>query len=242
MWKFETTLLEVIERTPDIRTFRWDTRGRDDVRYEAGQYFSVTIQIDGEEAEHIFSISSSPTETAEKGYLEFTKRITGSAYSRALAAMEPGAWSRLRGAQGDFTLPDEGQRLCFVSGGIGITPFRSMLRYIADKKLDYDIVLLYGNKTWDNIAFRDELEEIASSNKDIQVVYVLSEPDFPPGWEGKTGYITKDVIAELVPDYLERTFYASGPLPMVKAIEEELAAIDVTASQVKHDYFPGYEG
>ena len=241
MWQFETTVLEVIPRTPDIKTFRLDARGRDDVKYEAGQFFYVTISVDGREADHIFSISSSPTETAEKKYLEFTKRITGSDYSRALATMKPGAWARIRGAGGDFTLPDDGQHLCFLSGGIGITPFRSMLRYIVDKWLHYDIVLLYGNSTWDNIPFREELEEIANLNRGLRVEHVLSGPDVPPWWQGKTGRITKDIIVELVPDYRERTFYASGPLPMVRALEEQLMELDIPKSQVRHDYFPGYD-
>lgn len=241
MWQFETSVLEVTRRTSDIKTFRLDARGQANVQYEAGQYFFVTIRIEGQEALHTFSLSSSPTETAVKGYLEFTKRITTSDYSRALDRMKPGDWARLRGAAGDFTLPPAGQRLCFLSGGIGITPFRSMLRYIADRQLDYDIVLLYGNNSWDDIAFREELQEIGDSHKGIKVEYVLSGPDVPPGWRGKKGRITGELVTELVPDYLQRMFYASGPFPMVVALEQQLAAIEVPASQIRHDYFPGYD-
>jgi ferredoxin-NADP reductase len=241
MWQFETTLLNVIKRTPDTKTFRLNADGQKDVLYEAGQYFFVTIRIDGGEAVHTFTISSSPTETREKGYLEFTKRITSSVYSRALDTMKTGDKVKVKGAAGDLTLPSTEQRLCFLSGGIGITPFRSMLRYVADRKLEYDIVLLYGNRTWDNIAFRDELDEIAESNGGVRVEYILSGPDFPSGWKGKTGRITGEIIEELVPDYRERVFYASGPLAMVKALEEQLAAIGVAGSRVKHDYFPGYD-
>jgi ferredoxin-NADP reductase len=241
MWEFETALLNVIQRTPNIKTFRLDAGGQKDVRYEAGQYFFVTIRVDGGEAVHTFTISSSPTETMEKGYLEFTKRITSSVYSRALDTMKPGERIKVKGAAGELTLPDTEQRLCFLSGGIGITPFRSMLRYVADRQLDYDIVLLYGNRTWDDIAFRDELSEIVGSSRAIRLEYVLSGPHFPSWWKGKTGRITADIIEELVPDYRERMFYASGPLPMVKALEDQLAAIGVPGSHVKHDYFPGYD-
>lgn len=241
MWQFETVVSGVIQRTPDIKTFRFTIGEQKDVRYESGQYFFVTIRIDGREAVHHFTISSSPTETENNGYLEFTKRITASDFSQALDRLKPGDWVKLRGAEGDFTLPPGKRKLAFLSGGIGITPLRSMLRYITDKNLDYDVVLIYGNNTWENIAFRDELEEIASANKSTRIEYVLSGPDFPPGWEGKKGFITKELVSELVPDYRERTFYLSGPLRMVFALEEQLAAINIPAGQIKRDYFPGYD-
>jgi ferredoxin-NADP reductase len=241
MWEFETSVLEVIRRTPDIKTFRFDVRGRKGVRYRAGQYFYVTIKIDSEEAEHHFTISSSPTETRERGYLEFTKRITSSEYSRALDRMKPGDRAKLQGPEGNFTLPRKNRSLAFLSGGIGITPLRSMMRYAVDKGLEHDIVLVYGNNTWENIAFRDELREMADTHENIRVEYVLSGPGFPPGWKGRKGFITKELVAEAVPDYRDRTFYVSGPIQMVLSLEEQLASIKVPKKQIRRDYFPGYE-
>lgn len=241
MWQFETIVSGVIQRTSDIKTFRFSVGERKDVRYQSGQYFFVTIRIDGREAVHHFTISSSPTETEQKGYLEFTKRITASDYSQALDRLKPGDWVRLRGAEGDFTLPPGKRDLAFLSGGIGITPLRSMLRYIADKKLDHDIVLIYGNNTWENIAFREELAEIANTHDRIRVEFVLSGPDFPPGWEGKQGRLTRELITELLPDYQQRFFYLSGPPGMVVALEEQLTAINIPPGQLKLDYFPGYD-
>lgn len=241
MWQFETSVLEVIQRTQDIKTFRFDVVGRSDVRYKAGQYFFVTIKIDGQEAEHHFTISSSPMETDKEGHLEFTKRITTSDYSRALDRMKPGDWARVQGPEGDFTLPARKAELAFLSGGIGITPLRSMLRYIADRGLEHNVVLIYGNNSWENVAFRDELEQIASAHNSIRVEHVLSGPDFPAGWKGKKGYITKELITEVVPDYRKRTFYLSGPIKMVLSLEEQLAAMNVPKKQIKRDYFPGYD-
>jgi glycine betaine catabolism B len=241
VWQFETSVLEVIQHTQDIKTFRFDVRGQKNVHYKAGQYFFVTIKIDGQEAEHHFTISSSPTETAKAGYLEFTKRITASDYSQALDHMKSGDWTRLQGPEGDFTLPARRKSLAFLSGGIGITPLRSMLRYIADKGLDYDVILIYGNNTWENVVFRDELAQIANTNKSIRVEYVLSGPNFPLDWKGKKGLITKELITALIPDYIDRIFYISGPIKMVLALEEQLSVIGVPKSQVKRDYFPGYD-
>lgn len=241
IWQFETEVSEIIQRTQDIKTFRFDVGGRKEVRYQAGQFLFVTIKIDGREAVHHFTLSSSPTETAAKGYIEFTKRITNSEYSQALDAMQPGVWARLRGAEGDFILPRRQKNLAFLSGGIGITPLRSMLRYIADKKLQYDVVLIYGNNTLENTAFRDELDKIAAAHDNIRVEYVLSGPDFPPHWEGKRGFIIREVVTELMPDYTKRIYYLSGPLRMVLSLEEQLAQANIPQKQIKRDYFPGYD-
>ncbi|MBI4188687.1 MAG: FAD-dependent oxidoreductase [Chloroflexi bacterium] len=237
MWQFETRLSEVIQRTPAIKTFRFYTNDRN-VRYQAGQYFFVTIRIGNSEAVHHFTISSSPT---EKGYLDFTKRITASEYSVALDAMKPGDWVRLRGAEGDFILPRKPGKLAFISGGIGITPLRSMLQYICDLKLDYDVVLIYGNNNWEDIAFREELNGMAAARPNIRVEYVLSGPDFPLGWKGKRGFISKEIVTELIPDYKERIFYTSGPMKMVFSLEEQLKSLKIPTKQIKRDYFPGYD-
>ena len=241
MWQVDTGVLEVVARTPDIKSFRFDVSDRNDVAYEAGQYCFVSINVDGREVEQHFSLSSAPTETARAGYLEFTKRITASAYSQALERLRKGDPARLRGAAGNFVLPQDERKLAFLTGGIGITPLRSMVRYIVDRDLPYDVVLLYANRTREGIAFRDELDEIARARDDIRLEHVLSAPDVPPDWTGKRGHITAEMVAELIPDHSGRVFYISGPLRLVTALEEQLSAIGVPRQQVKRDYFPGYD-
>src|SRR3989304_5941351 len=124
MWQFETELAGVIQRTPSIKTFRFPIQARG-FRYRPGQFFFITILVDGQEADHHFSFSSSPT---EKGYMEFTKRITNSAFSQTLAKIEPGTWARIRGPLGTLVLPQKPQKLSFLSGGIGIPPLRNWRR------------------------------------------------------------------------------------------------------------------
>jgi glycine betaine catabolism B len=237
VWQFETAVAEIIPRTPAIRSFRFPVRAKG-VRYLAGQFFFCTIKIDEEEAIHHFSFSSSPT---EKGYIEFTKRITASDFSQQLARMKVGDWARLQGPDGHFTLPRQPRKLAFLSGGIGITPLRSMLRYITDKGLPYDVVLLYGNGSLGDAAFRDELGSITSGHHNIRVEHVLAGPDFPPGWQGHRGYINTDVIREAVPDYRERLFYISGPPRMVTTLQEQLSALGVPEAQARRDSFTGYD-
>ena len=237
MWQFESEVSEIIQRTPDIKSFRFPIPGKG-IRYRSGQFFFLTIKIHGKEAIHHFSFSSSPT---DKDYIEFTKRITPSDFSQALDALQPGNWARLRGPEGNFTLPRKQHRLAFLSGGIGITPLRSMFRYITDKKLAYDVVLLYGNNSFEDIAFRQELDDLAASHPSLRVEYVLSTPDVPSDWKGKRGFIDKDLVAELVPDYTERLFYISGPPRMIIALEEQLGNLSISPGQIKRDSFTGYD-
>jgi len=237
VWQFDSEVSRVVRQTPDIKTFRFPIYAKG-VRYLPGQFFFLTIKVGGQDAIHHFSFSSSPT---EKGYIEFTKRITGSDFSQALDAMKPGTRARLHGPVGFFTLPRKQRTLAFLTGGIGITPLRSMLRYIADKGLDYDIVMLYGNKNYEDIPFREELDAIAASHPNLRLENGLSGPDLPAGWKGKTGLITGDMVREVIPDYKERRFYISGPPRMVISLEAQIQGLGILPKQVRRDSFTGYD-
>lgn len=237
MWEFDTALGEVIPRTPSVRSFRFPVRAKN-VRFLPGQFFFITIKVIGQDADHHFSFSNSHT---EKGYIEFTKRITNSDFSQTLAVMSPGTWARLRGALGDFTLPRKQRKLSFLSGGIGITPLRSMLRYIVDKHLDYDVVLLYGSSSVEEIVFREELDSFAGEHHGIRVEHTLSGANASPGWSGRTGVINSQMVREVMPDFMERLHYVSGPPRMVLSLEEQLIALGVPRGQIRIDSFTGYD-
>lgn len=236
MWEFDTEFSEIIQRTRDIKSFRFPISDKK-ASYLPGQFFYLTIKVKGEDAEHHFSFSSSPT---DEDYIEFTKRITASDYSQTLNVTKPGDWAYLSGPDGDFILPDKTQTLCFLSGGIGITPLRSMLRHIVANKLHYDVVLLYGNNSYEDIPFREELMELITIQSGIRVEHVLSGSNVPPDWKGKRGLINQALIRELVPDFMQRLFYISGPPKMVKALSEQVIALGVSEDNVKNDSFLGY--
>lgn len=237
MWEFETALGQVIPRTPTVRSFRFPIRAGN-VRFRPGQYFFITIKVKGQDAEHHFSFSNSPT---EKGYVEFTKRITNSDFSQTLATLTPGAWARLRGPLGGFTLPLRQRKLSFISGGIGITPLRSMLRYIVDRGLDCDVTLLYGNSSPDEIVFREELDGFARRHDGIRVVHSLPGGNVPPGWNGRRSIISSGMVRDVMPDFMDRRHYISGPPRMVLSLQEQLAALGVPAQQIRTDSFTGYD-
>ncbi len=237
MWQFDTEFSEVIQRTLEVKSFRFPISStRAD--FAPGQFFFVKIKVKGQDALHHFTLSSPPTDVE---YLEFTKRITSSDFSQTLNSTKPGDWAHVSGPAGNFTLPAEPQPLAFVSGGIGITPLRSMLRYITAKKLPYDVVLLYGNNSYDEIVFRDELKKMENGNHSLRVEFVLSGPVVPPDWKGQTGIINQDMVRKVIPDFKQRLFYVSGPPKMVVALSEAVVGLGVAEDRVKRDSFTGYD-
>ena len=141
---------------------------------------------------------------------------------------------------GDFTLPpDPSQKLVFIAGGIGITPFRSMLKYLLDVQQRRDIVLFYTNRTSDEIVYTDVLSA-AQARLGIRTFYTLTDMQaIPRNWPGLVGRISEQMILATIPDYQERTYYLSGPPNMVKASERVLKNLQVKSEQIKKDFFPG---
>ena len=142
---------------------------------------------------------------------------------------------------GDFVLPTKKQeKLVFMAGGIGITPFRSMIRDLLDRKEARPITVLYSNKAATEIVYTDVLEE-AGERLGIKTVYTLTDENgVPPEWRGETGRFDAEMIARAVPDYCERTFYLSGPRSLVVGFEEVLRSIGIPKNRIKTDFFPGY--
>jgi ferredoxin-NADP reductase len=141
---------------------------------------------------------------------------------------------------GDFTLPeDPAWKLAFIAGGIGITPYRSMLKYLIDTQQPRDIVLLCAQRTADDVVYKDLLGE-AQRKLGMKVALTLTDPAAVPGtWSGYVGRVDARMIQDAMPDYAERHFYISGPPDMVKAAERELRSLGVGPRQIKKDFFPG---
>ena len=127
MVTFETEVSDVIQRTHNVKSFRF--KRDESADFKAGQFFLVTIKISGQERTKHFSFSSSPT---EKGYIEFTKKLTGSDFSKALDGLKTGDRAKLKMPYGSFTFEGGYKKIAFLSGGIGITPIRSICKYVVD--------------------------------------------------------------------------------------------------------------
>lgn len=225
--------------TPDIADFVFSPDQK--FSYKAGQYMEWTLphgHMDSRGTRRYFTLASSPTEDTLRLGIRFYPK--GSSFKRALQTLNPG--TRIAAGQlgGDFVLPkDTSQKLAFIAGGIGITPYRSMIKYLLDTGEQRVITLLYSEASTGELAYTDIFDE-AERQLGIKVVYALTGPNPPASWKGLTGFITAERIASEIPDYRERTFYISGSHSMVTAMQNNLKSLGVPRSHIKTDFFPGY--
>jgi ferredoxin-NADP reductase len=189
----------------------------------------------GGELVYPLSLSDCPEES---GFIEFTKRMTGSQYCQRLESLTKGEAISVKGPAGKFCLGEAKGNIILITGGIGITPIRSILKSYEKNKGDCcgGIVLIYGNYNKEDIAFREELENLQLS--DYKVVHVLT--DTTGMAQVDQGFITAEIIARESGGREDVTYMISGPPVMVEAIKEALATIKVPDDRVLTDVFMGY--
>lgn len=232
-------LKDKIQLSTDIFEFVFTPNKK--MAFNAGQYMEWTLGYphpDSRGNRRYFTLASSPTENNLRIGVKFYPQ--SSSYKKALRN-SVGSIMVASGLAGEFTLPkDENKKLVFLAGGIGVTPFRSMVKYLLDTNQSRDVVLFYSNNTKEEIVYQDIFAE-AQRRFGLKVVYTLTDLNhIPPGWNGETGYINEQIIKTEVADFKERFFYLSGPHSMVNAFEKVLKGIGVPSSQIKTDFFPGY--
>ena len=208
--------------------------------YRPGQYFWVELPPRGYDDErglrrHI-SIVTSPT---EHGVLGFATRMRDSAFKKTLGELEVGDEVDVEEPKGTFMLSEDTDRpYVFVAGGIGITVFRSMLRYIADEELPYRVTLLYSNRNRASAAFLDELEELRARIPGCEIVLTMTDE---PEWGGETRHIDERFLRDHLGDDLARyTFLVAGPPAMVEGVSEQIRAAGVAEDHVIASKFAGY--
>ena len=236
--KLVLTLKEKIQLSADVFEFVF-TPDRY-IAFKPGQYMEWTLahaQADSRSVRRYFTIASSPTERYLRLGVKFY--APASSFKTALNEMQPGDTVVASQLSGDFTLPmDRTKKLVFVAGGIGITPFRSMIQYLLDKKESRPITVLYANKTPADAVYREMLDR-AEHELGIRTVYAFTGTGAPAP-AASAGSIGPDLIAHEIPDYKEHTFYISGPQGMVSAYKDMLVGMGVGRSRIKVDYFPGF--
>ena len=228
-------LIEIITHCCDVKTFRFELKN--EIPYKPGQYLIFTLNINGKDIPKAFSISSSPT---EKGYIEFTKKLTDSDYSKALDQLTVGLKYAVRLPLGKFTFQGEHHKVAFLSGGIGVTPIRSIFKYATDKGLSSDIILLYSSRTPEYLTFRNDFALMQKTNKNLKIVYTLT--NCSEKVEGcHIGTIDDHLVKLEISDYPERIFYICGPPGMVSALRTMLIGkLSVLPEKIITEDFLGY--
>jgi len=233
-WRVE----DVIPERGDIRTIvlkpsRLHARKFDGFPFEPGQFAWITVgKSPFAITRHPFSISSS----AEKTERVALSIKTAGDFTRNVGYLKPGATAYLDGPHGAFTMDrHDGPGFVFIGAGVGITPLMSMLRTMADRNGLRPCYLFFGNREWEGVAFREEIEEL-KGRLNLEVVHVLSRP--PEGWEGDKGRIGAAVLARHLPErYQHLQYFICGSDSMMDATEDALVHLGVPKRRVHSERF-----
>ena len=216
----------------------FDLQG-EEVYFTPGQYFWVELldppyNDDKGPRRHI-SVVTSPTES---GVLGLCTRLRDSAFKRSLAELEVGAEVEVEHPKGDYRLPeDTEQQYVVLAGGIGITVFRCMLRYIADTGQPYKVTLVYSNRDRESTAFLDELQELERALPDFRLIVTMTDD---PEWEGETRRIDAEMLRDHLGELEPFTYLVAGPPAMVEGVVGQLSEAGVPEEQVLPSRFSGY--
>jgi glycine betaine catabolism B len=224
------------------------------LNYKAGQYAVIDLgtREDPEGPMRSFTIASSPT---EEEYILISTRIRDTPFKKKLADLEIGSLVKITAPLGKFVLPedDNPRPVVFLSGGIGVTPFRSMVKYATDKQSPIKIMMFDSNRNEENILYKEVFNDCVSANKNLEVVHTITdevqEVSSPSpstvNYDRKRerGYINKVMLAKyMTTDELNNSiFYICGPPGMLKAMQTLLQEeLEIPKERIKVEEFTGY--
>ena len=211
-------------------------------RHAAGQSLLMSLvdppETDSEGNARTFTIASAPHEAE----LMIATRMRDTAFKRVLKAAPMGTVVTMDGPNGEMVLHDDPARpAVFLAGGIGITPFLSMIRHAAHKRLPHRIFLFYSNRRPDDAAFLPELQEMESTNPNYRLIATMAEPEKSvESWWGEVGFIRREMLELHVPVGASPIYYFAGPPPMTTAMRKMLDSMDVGEQDMRYEEFYGY--
>ncbi|MGH8286039.1 MAG: ferredoxin--NADP reductase [Steroidobacteraceae bacterium] len=213
-----------------------------DFSFKPGQAVDLILidppSTDAQGARHTFSLVSAPSQ----GELIVATRMRDTAFKRALKSLPIGSPAKLEGPFGSLTLHSNRARpAVFIAGGIGITPFMSILRQAARDQLPQHLILLYSNRRPEDAAFLAELQELAHQNKNFRLVATMTEMNTSSRtWEGETGSITEELVKRVGGELLQPIYYLAGPPAMVEAMRQTLNRAGINDDDIRSEEFHGY--
>jgi ferredoxin-NADP reductase len=218
--RFQVELLSLDRCGGDVLTVRFSRP--EGYSFRAGQWFRLFLDTDEGEVAETFSHCAAPGDD----WLEMTTRLSGSAFKRALGALGPGAKVAISAPGGHLALPADASRVCFLVGGVGITPVHAILRDAVQTGRDFaDALLIYGNRDEDCAPFAEEFAGMVSIG--VRTVLVYERPS--DIWDGERGFITAETVRRHVDPLDGRVFLVAGPPVMVDVMERILDELGVPA-------------
>ncbi len=213
-----------------------------DWTYRAGQFVDITLldppETDDEGNTRGFSISSAPDEDV----IMITTRLRDTAFKRVLQTMPLGTTVRIEGPFGDLRLHHATRPAVVLTGGIGITPFRSILiQAIRDGGLAYPVVVMYANRRPEDAAFLEELAKLAEQDPNLTFVPTMSDPSGSEReWEGERGRIDASMLDRHLSGVANAIYYLTGPPGMVSGLRTMLVDAGVDEDDIRTEEFTGY--
>lgn len=239
-WSGQLRVSKIFQETPDVRTFRLVHPSAGDLpfTFEPGQFLTVSVNIDKKEIKRSYSIASSP---CRRTWCEITVKHAGSGQVSGYLheQIRAGDLLAVSGPYGKFTFRGhEAESVLLIAGGVGVTPLMSAVRCLTDQAWTGEIFFIYSCGTTKDIIFGEELRYLERRYANFHLTITLSrEPS--PDWAGTRGHITKQLLAETVPDLSARRVHVCGPPPMMEAVQTALAELGVPAGQVRTENFLG---
>ncbi len=233
-------LKDKVQLAPDIYDFIFAPARR--FAFAPGQYMEWTLghaDPDSRGNRRYFTLASSPTEAQLRLGIKFYPQ--SSSFKQAMLAMDQNSEIVASQLAGEFVLPRDARQKCvFIAGGIGITPFRSMIKYLMDTRQRRPLVLFYVARTADELIYRDVFDQ-ARHEVGLKTIYTITGSGrSPAGWQGQVGRLTPQLLKAEVPDYRKCLFYISGPKSMVDAFRKLLQQLHVADDHIITDFFPGF--
>jgi ferredoxin-NADP reductase len=204
--------------------------------YRPVQFCGLELATAQGAIEYPMSLACAPTRDS----LEFGARLSDSPWKQAFAALQPGDEVEVDGPFGHFVL-DETRDAVFVAGGIGITPLKGMAEHLTDTDSQQRAVLVYSNRSQDEIAYRAELDALAKANPRLRVVHTLTREPEASGWKGRRGRIDAALLKEATATLREPKYYLCGKGAMVMGAGQQLVDLGVSRERIAFEVFRGYE-
>lgn len=213
-----------------------------DFVFKAGNSLDLYLidppETDAEGDKRAFSIAAAPFEPD----LMITTRMRDTAFKRTLKNMAPGTEVEIDGPFGSMIIPEPSDRpLVFLAGGIGVTLFFSMVKQAARDRLPHKLYMFYSNRRPEDAPFLDELETLRTENPNFHFIPTMTEKEKSSiPWSGRTGYIDKNMLSEVLGDLPAPVYYIAGPPGMVTAMYQMLVSAGIPADDINTEQYSGY--
>lgn len=240
-WPIFTTKLKNRKEVAE-RTMAFQFEKPENWIFKAGQFIDITLsnppETDAEGNTRGFSIASAPQED----FLMVTTRLRDTAFKRSLKAIPLGTEVKVEGPFGNLTLHNNVSRPCvLLAGGIGITPFRSIVVRAAREKLAHHIFLFYSNRRPEDAAFLEDLQALQKENPNFHLIATMTDMDQSHrAWQGETGFIDKEMLSRHLKGADNAIYYIAGPAAMVNGLQKMLNGAGIDDDDIRTEEFTGY--